>query len=1096
MSKDNFHDPELLQDLIQDSEDNLSEIEPMFLKMEKDGFISIQEIDKIFRNLHSIKGGFRVLGFESITDLTHCMETIFSLIKDERIDVHQELISVLIHSLDKLKDLIQAILNEEEIDILQDLRSMLPYIDEDTKEFILKDYPNLNDTPDKGTNELKDNPIVHAEEDDGENIEKTSIEEVKEYIIKHQGPITFEPDHEDEYLQNTLLKVSKARSFYLIDGGTPLTNTESFLEKVEAEKNVFQHCILEVDGHPDLEQLFSKYSYNDKKILLIHSLLEKEIVVLGLDIDEDYVYDVDIIFPEELNQETAKAESPEAIEEQPQIEPTQHIPVVKPAKDIKDNNHTTHHDVDSIRVKVDILNSLMDSSGELILNRNQLLQSLNQSQLNFLSLEKVVSELDKLPLKIIEKGLSGNSLSGDSEYIDQIIHDEVNKIRRLLEEELAKPLSNQKNISSILQNLDRNTSHLQEDIMNTRMQPILKLFNKFHRVIQDLSISLSKEVKLEIRGRSVELDKTILEKLADPMVHLVRNSVDHGLETPDKRIKAGKPRQGTVILNAFHEGGNVIITIEDDGNGINKDKVLEKAIQNNITTPEKSSTLTDKQIYELIFKPGFSTAEQVSDISGRGVGMDVVKTNIESLGGNIEVDSKPGEGTTFIMKLPLTMAIIPSLIVSQGNLKFAIPQLTLEEIVRYKPLKEANKIEPIHNCDVLKLRDELLPLIKLPEVLKLNNADEADHDNENRYIIILKTGKQKFGLVVEGIQDNEELVIKPLCRYLNSTKCYSGTAILGNGDVAMILDVNGIIEHSQIELDEIEKKLKKSTNEQLINENTENQNFMVFTNHDNEKFALTLDLVSRVEKIKRSQIQKINNREYLNYDDYTIDLVRLESYLPIAKCDNEPDDYIVIIPKLVRHPIGILCEKVNDNISTNHFINKDNYNLKGVMGTFLHENEIVMIVDIYDIFESFRPDLYKSIEQDIILKDKRILLAEDTKFFQTVIIKFFHSLGMHVDLAENGNEAWEKLQQNNNYDIIITDIMMPYCDGFEFTNRVRKNPMYDHIPIMALTSMATQTYINRGKESGIDRYEIKLDKEKQKIALLDLLTTRTIREKI
>ncbi len=396
--------------------------------------------------------------------------------------------------------------------------------------------------------------------------------------------------------------------------------------------------------------------------------------------------------------------------------------------------------VQSVRVNVDMLENLMTMVSELVLSRNQLLQMVRKYE--------------------------------DSEF------------------------------STPLQRLSLITTDLQEAVMKTRMQPIGNAWSKIPRIVRDLSLELDKKIELEMLGADTELDRQVLEMIKDPLTHMIRNSGDHGIEQPADRLAAGKPEIDKIVLNAYHEGGHIIIKIEDDGRGIAIEKVREKAIANELATEAELDAMSPKQIMQFIFKAGFSTAEKVTNVSGRGVGMDVVRTNIEKIGGNVELQSEPGVGSTFVVKIPLTLAIVSALIVESGGERFAVPQLSVDELVRVSDESE-HRIEQVNDTPVLRLRDTLLPLIDLNEVLGLTKVEKVIDEEkqeategdevagEETFIVILRSGVSSFGVIVDQVFESEEIVVKPVTPVLREISIFSGNTILGDGSVIMIFDPNG-----------------------------------------------------------------------------------------------------------------------------------------------------------------------------------------------------------------------------------------------------------------------------------------------------------------
>ena len=346
------------------------------------------------------------------------------------------------------------------------------------------------------------------------------------------------------------------------------------------------------------------------------------------------------------------------------------------------------------------------------------------------------------------------------------------------------------------QRLKSVTSGLQESVMKARMQPIGKLWNKLPRLVRDMAAQCGKQIAIEMKGSEIELDRTILEAMKDPLTHILRNAIDHGIESPERRAEAGKTAAGHVSLSAFHEGGRVHVEISDDGAGINLPRVRERAAERGLITAQQAASMNEQELTRLVFTPGFSTAETVTNLSGRGVGLDVVKTNIERIGGIVDLQSVTGQGTTLKINLPLTLAVLPALIVSSGGERFAIPQASLIELVRLEPKQEPNAIEHVYGAAVYRWRDGLLPLVFLDCELQL-----PPQNTEATYVVVLEAGAQQFGLVVDAISDTEEIVIKPLGRQLRGLACFAGAAILGDGRVALILDVAGVAQLAKVATD-------------------------------------------------------------------------------------------------------------------------------------------------------------------------------------------------------------------------------------------------------------------------------------------------------
>jgi two-component system chemotaxis sensor kinase CheA len=591
---------------------------------------------------------------------------------------------------------------------------------------------------------------------------------------------------------------------------------------------------------------------------------------------------------------------------------------------------------DTLRVRVDLLTRLMNSAGELVLARNQLLRVLE-------------SHAQTIP------GLSG-----------------------------------------ILQNIDHVTTDVQEGIMQTRMQPIGAIFGKFPRVVRDMAKLLGKDIAITMEGSEVELDKSILESLSDPMTHIIRNCADHALEPPDERRAKGKNPQGTILLRAYHEGGQVNISIRDDGRGIDPEKVSRKAIEKGVVTQDQASRMSSRELVNLVFAAGFSTAEVVSDVSGRGVGMDVVRSNIEKLGGTVQLDTVVGQGTTVLLQLPLTLAIIPSLIVGVQDYRFAVPQVNVEEFVWVRAEEVSKQIEKVHGQDVLRLRGMLLPLLRLSDVLGIprhfadpatgepredNRARIADRRSpdtdadgaveseaalrdrtqarrtewRNDYnVVVSRIGGNRFGMIVDQLYDTEEIVVKPLSSFLKQSPCFSGATILGDGRVITILDMSGVAEAGNLHFSDVEAEEQRRQEEESKRElraREARRSVIIFNGSRDEYFAVAQDTVLRLERLKASDIKVVGDQEYLEYRGHGLPLIRLEQYLPVRPLPADTETLYMIIP---RHEdgvsgtgsaAGILVSRIVDAVDVEVNLREAERSGPGLQGTAIVNEQLTLFLD-------------------------------------------------------------------------------------------------------------------------------------------------------
>jgi two-component system, chemotaxis family, sensor kinase CheA len=428
---------------------------------------------------------------------------------------------------------------------------------------------------------------------------------------------------------------------------------------------------------------------------------------------------------------------------------------------------------------------------------------------------------------------------------------------------------------AVSQRLNLITTELQEGVMKTRMQPIGNIWGQFPRTVRDVALSCGKQVNIVMEGKETELDKTIIEAIKDPLTHLVRNSVDHGIEFPEQRVKAGKDRAGRLILRAFHEGGQVNIEISDDGGGLNVERIRKKAVERGVISTEQAMRMTEHEIFNLIFLPGFSTAEKVTNVSGRGVGMDVVKTNVERIGGSVDVQSTSGQGTTVRVKIPLTLAIIPALVVTCGGDRYAIPQVSLLELVRLDGDKAGRAIELVHGAPVYRLRGRLLPLVYLNRELKLSVEANASSKSDGAVnIVVLQADERQFGLVVDQILDTEEIVVKPLRKQLKTIKTFAGSSIMGDGKVALILDVLGLAQKASVVREGRERSLIDKVAD-AAGTAGEKQTFLLFAGPGDSRMAIPLSTLARLEEFPAAQVEMSGRQWVTQYRGQILPLIRL-----------------------------------------------------------------------------------------------------------------------------------------------------------------------------------------------------------------------------
>ncbi len=648
----------------------------------------------------------------------------------------------------------------------------------------------------------------------------------------------------------------------------------------------------------------------------------------------------------------------------------------------------------------------------------------------------------------------------------------------------------EKNFRAVTQRMNVVVSELQEIVMKTRMQSVKKVFGIFPRLVRDLSKLHGKDVQLLMEGQNTELDRTLLEGIKAPLTHLVRNALDHGVETPRVRRQFGKPPSATIHIRAYHEGGQAIIEIEDDGAGIDVEKIQAKAVREQLISAQQAEEMSTRNIINLIFRPGFSTAETVTSISGRGVGMDVVKQNLDKIGGIIDIHTERHKGSTIKIRIPITLAIIPVLIIKSGEQRFAIPQVNLEELLMLQSDGEAKKgIEEIYGAEVHRLRGELLPLLRLNTILELPETGEK---SKNTHIVVLSSGEIRFGLIIDDVGDTEEIVVKPLSKHVKQIFCYDGATIMGDGKVALILNVNGLFRAAQFTLEDIKKaeqvELEGDEIAQSSTEGDRHQTIVLFKTGDNEYYGVPLAFVIRLEKFSASQIEYSGGRQVMQYRNEILPLLRLEESFNIPQT---PDPKMLsLIVFAVEKQIGLVVQEIIDTVEINTHIDTETFQQQGILGSTIVQGHSVLILDIHGLIEIAYPTWYKKFFVSKLSEEDRegvrVLLVEDSSFFLNIERSYLEAAGYQVVTSENGQEALEKLEDQS-FDVVVTDIDMPLCNGYELTRQIKANENWKHLPVMAVTALTGEKDRAKGVEAGIDEYQIKLDRDEVLRALEQLI---------
>jgi two-component system chemotaxis sensor kinase CheA len=617
-----------------------------------------------------------------------------------------------------------------------------------------------------------------------------------------------------------------------------------------------------------------------------------------------------------------------------------------------------------------------------------------------------------------------------------------------------------------LQRLSNVTAELQEGVMKTRMQPIGNAWQKLPRIVRDLAGELHKQIELEMHGADTELDRQVLDLIKDPLTHMVRNSADHGLETPAERAAAGKPEQGTIRLSAYHEGGHIIICIADNGRGLNTERIKTKAVSNGLVSEADLEKMTEAQIHKFIFAPGFSTAAAVTSVSGRGVGMDVVRTNIDQIGGTIDIKSVAGEGSSVTIKIPLTLAIVSALIVEAAGDRFAIPQLAVVELVRARANSE-HRIERIKDTAVLRLRNKLLPLMHLKKLLKID--DGSSSDPENGFIVVTQVGSQTFGIVVDGVFHTEEIVVKPMSTKLRHIDMFSGNTILGDGAVIMIIDPNGIAKAlgasgaASHEIADENAAQRASAAEQLTS-------LLVFRAGSSQPKAVPLGLVTRLEEIAADKIELSNGRYMVQYRDQLMPLVQMGG-VSVQTSGSQP----ILVFADDGRSMGLVVDEIIDIVEERLHIEVAG-SQEGILGSAVIKGQATEVIDVGHFLPMAFADWFSRKEMRPSAGAQSVLLVDDSAFFRNMLAPVLKAAGYRVRVAPNAQEGLTALRSGQVFDVVLTDIEMPDMNGFEFAETIRADQHLSTMPIIALSSMVSPAAIERGRLAGFHDYVAKFDR--------------------
>jgi len=1086
---------ELLKAFVDEALEHLSTIEADFLDIEKSGKdIDSERINKVFRAAHSIKGGAGFIGLPKIRDLAHAIETVLGKFRNRTLVPNQDIISLLLAAVDLLRRMVIDVTDHEDVDIAGILMRLKSVLDTNQESPVPTSLIAPSTTTDPNTTPQPTLP--EPEKAVGASAVRTDIPKDQPLyrIVLHPETDSLFVDRNPNDVIQEIAGYGTLVSIQGIDspGAGQREDQPPSSDGIE----IVLSCVLEQED-----------------LALLLEIAPERIVRLRPDGSLQPQSSSPTLAPDGSNPQPTTPPSKDRLFQQFAAHPSRvqesDVPLQFPkptgkgpsgssAKEAADPDATRdsshggsrarHSDgsTQSIRVQIGVLDSLIDLAGELVLSRNQLLKTLSQS-------------------------------------------------------ECAR-------LQTLAKRLDLITSDLQHVILKTRMRPIGDLFHRFPRLVRDIAVDLGKEVVLELEGADVELDRTVIEAINDPLLHMLRNAVDHGIEPPEVRKTLGKPTQGRIVLSASSQGGQVILDIQDDGKGMDPEQIARSAVQKGFLTEEQARMLGRSEKMRLVFAAGMSTSDAVTQWSGRGVGLDVVKANVEQFGGSIDIDTAPNQGTRFRIKLPLTLAIIASQLVCVEGHRFAIPQVHVEELIRIPAHQVKHRIEVIGNAEVLRLRGDLLPLVRLSDLLKIErtyvdptdnlrkpdrrfaiadrrskrispgwNASEDTEDQclsqpdskpsatpipgnpfprscpDRRYrvsstlhILVIATGGMRYGLIVDAFDDFEEIVVKPLGKHYRTARIFSGATILGDGSIALILDVNQIpllARLHQIEVPSGEARLRRlsfserSTAAAVAME--DRLHLIVFRNFSEEAVAVPIHSVQRILRCKTKEIRWIAGRPALSLDGQDLRLIPIDE-APERLQEHPDEPWVLIVFRACGRTLGLMGKGPIDTMLTHQRIDGVSFRKPGIIGTIRIHETTILLLDLIGIVQGRYPEWFAAGPevQRRPPPEEKILLVEDSDFFRDHVASILREAGYRVVTAADGRQGYDLLQEKaRDIALVVTDIEMPRMNGLELIRLIRSDDRLRHLPIVALTTLADDTDRQRAVDAGVNDYQIKLDRE-------------------
>jgi two-component system chemotaxis sensor kinase CheA len=994
---------------LEEAQEHLEIMESSLLGIEAGGSADSAILNQIFRSAHTIKGGSGMFGLDQMARFTHSLENLLDQMRAGKIEPTRPLIDTLLRSCDVLKALL-AFARQDDATVPQEMGDVLEAIQQ----------ASAPSSTSARTNIAPAEPAASITE-----LRSESKDEGTWWRIRlSPGPDVLRRGLNPRIAFGQLAELGELGKLEMD------TSTLPPLEKMDPEENYLVWTMrlrtaASEDAIRDVFEFLHDGSGLDVVLegpvagtasqepgAMAHGVVQAESTAGSSESPAS-----GSLLPSEASTQEAPAPSPNTPNlstktvsaQEPTTPPAGQA---QPGHTVSGQTHlgqqmeTTisapvqNESNSTIRVDVDLLDRLMNQVGELVLARNQILQFANANE--------------------------DGTLIAASQRLNLI------------------------------------TSELQEGVMKTRMQPIGVAWSMMPRLVRDLAVSCGKQIQLDMEGAETELDRTIIEAIKDPLTHLVRNACDHGLETPAARTPLGKNAVGKLLLRAFHEGGHVMIEIADDGGGIDATRVKNKAVEKRLITPEQAARMSDREACHLIFLPGFSTAERVSDISGRGVGMDVVKTNIERIGGAVDLSTAAHKGTTVRIKIPLTLAIIPGMVVESGGERFIIPQVSLVELVRLEEHQAKERIEHVQGAPVCKLRGKLLPLVYLNQILNLEDrrADDAVS------IVVLQAEDRQFGLVVDAIRDTQEIVVKPLAKQLKGLVAYSGATIMGDGQVALILDVPGLAQLAGFGSGTYSTEKRTSTMQESETKDTHHRAMLLFRASGFERVAVPLALVSRLEEFPRERVERAGGRQVVQYRGRILPLVSMDKVCSGMDTELEGDPLQAIVFMDGGRGVGLVVGEILDIVEDSMAVRKEGRR-QGLLGSAVVSGRVTDILDLEAVLESSGQRWLNSGGD---ARSATVLVAGASTFTRSLIRSSVEMAGHQVVEAESTREVMDRISRDKIDLVAISADLKQATGGGSLIAMIRKQAGRD-LPVLALGAHSVQDNELEGMNAFLDRMD-------------------------